>query len=147
MNRRPPPVRVEGALTREELELHNAIQGPRSSEEIRHTSFESTGLDPKFSCRPLSQWDCLTPRDVPKVMQLPPKPVTPKVAVAHSSTVELTRFQRFIRRMENAGPKIVLDRLKEEWQDPDGEDPDEEVCLFVFSTSCKFSANCLQGCS
>ena len=61
-------------------------------------------------------------------MQLPPKPTTAKVAVAtNCSTVELTRFQRFIRRMESAGPKIVLERLKEEWQEPVSEDVDEEV--------------------
>jgi hypothetical protein len=29
--------------------------------------------------------------------------------------------------MESAGPKIVLDRLKETWQDPAGEDLDEEL--------------------
>jgi hypothetical protein len=60
-------------------------------------------------------------------MHLAPKPVANKVATAHSSTLELTRFQRFIRRMESAGPRIVLDRLKEDWQDAPGEDLDEQV--------------------
>lgn len=62
-------------------------------------------------------------------MRLPPKPASPKVVVAPSSNkIELTRFQRFIRRMDSAGPKIVLERLKEEWQEPVSEDVDEEVC-------------------
>lgn len=30
----------------------------------------------------------------------------------------LTRFQRFIRRMASANPKIILDRLKEDWTNP-----------------------------
>ena len=40
----------------------------------------------------------------------------------------LTRFQRFIRRMESAGPKVVLDRLKEDWQEATSDGVDEEVC-------------------
>lgn len=27
-------------------------------------------------------------------------------------------FQRFVRRMEGAGPRIILERLKEEWDEP-----------------------------
>lgn len=117
---------IEGALSLEALKLHDALQASRTSEEIKHTSIASS--DSRFSCKPLSQWECLTPREVPREMQLPPRPVTSRVVVAHGSTTELTRFQRFIRRMESAGPKIVLDRLKEEWQEPVGEDLDEEVC-------------------
>ena len=56
------------------------------------------------------------------------RPTPKKVAVAHSTTPELTRFQRFIRRMEGAGPKVILDRLKEDWQWSTGDDVDEEVC-------------------
>lgn len=60
-------------------------------------------------------------------------PPTPEnmggIAVAHSSLLELTRFQRFIRRMESAGPKIILDRLKEEWHDPADEEAYHELTL------------------
>jgi hypothetical protein len=62
-------------------------------------------------------------------MRLPPKRVANKAAIAHSSTNDLTRFQRFIRRMEGAGPKIVLDRLKEDWQESLGDELDDEVGL------------------
>jgi hypothetical protein len=80
------------------------------------------------ACTPLSEWESLTPRGIPPEMQLRSRPTTSsKIAVARSSTLELTRFQRFIRRMESAGPRVVLDRLKEEWQDPPGEEVDEEV--------------------
>ena len=122
-------MRIEGALSREALKLHDAIQEGRTAEEVKHTSCDSSNSDSRFSCKPLSQWECLTPRGVPKEMQLPPKPITTKVAMTSSSTIELTRFQRFIRRMESAGPKIVLERLKEEWQDPVSDDVDEEVGL------------------
>lgn len=42
---------------------------------------------------------------------------------------DLTHFQRFIRRMENAGSKIILDRLKEEWNEPVDEEADDELKL------------------
>ncbi|KAF2686530.1 hypothetical protein K458DRAFT_362655 [Lentithecium fluviatile CBS 122367] len=41
----------------------------------------------------------------------------------------MTRFQRFIRRMESAGPRVILDRLKEEWHDPIDEEANEELLL------------------
>jgi hypothetical protein len=64
------------------------------------------------ACTPLSEWESLTPRGIPPEMQLRSRPTTSsKIAVARSSTLELTRFQRFIRRMESAGPRVVLDRL------------------------------------
>jgi hypothetical protein len=42
-----------------------------------------------------------------------------------STSDDLTHFQRFIRRMENAGPRIILDRLREEWHNVDEEADDE----------------------
>jgi hypothetical protein len=30
----------------------------------------------------------------------------------------MSHFQRFVRRMEGAGPRIILERLKEEWDEP-----------------------------
>ncbi|KAF2097115.1 hypothetical protein NA57DRAFT_77370 [Rhizodiscina lignyota] len=35
-----------------------------------------------------------------------------------SRTAEQSHFQRFVGRMESAGPKVVLDRLKEDWNGP-----------------------------
>ncbi|KAF2833325.1 hypothetical protein CC86DRAFT_415059 [Ophiobolus disseminans] len=118
----PCPVVIEGALSFEALKLHDAIEDDTTMED----SYEPIRSD-TVVCPPLSQWACLTPRGVPQEMQVVPKPVASKVAVAHSSTLELTRFQRFIRRMESAGPRVVLDRLKEEWEE--GEEVDEELAL------------------
>lgn len=70
-----------------------------------------------------------------------PRPTPTKVATAHSSTVDLTRFQRFIRRMEGAGPKVILDRIKEDWSETAGEEADEEVSLaLALAHSWKISA-------
>ncbi|KAF1990641.1 hypothetical protein K402DRAFT_200612 [Aulographum hederae CBS 113979] len=43
-----------------------------------------------------------------------PTPPTPPP----KDPVELTHFQRFVKRMESAGPKIILDRLREQWTEP-----------------------------
>ncbi|KAI2487533.1 hypothetical protein Ptr902_01666 [Pyrenophora tritici-repentis] len=43
--------------------------------------------------------------------------------------MELSRFQRFIRRMEGAGPKVILDRIKEDWNQVASEEADEELAL------------------
>ncbi|KAF2638146.1 hypothetical protein P280DRAFT_551789 [Massarina eburnea CBS 473.64] len=61
--------------------------------------------------------------------QLPPTPSLDGIAIAQNTLLELTRFQRFIRRMETAGPKVILDRLKEEWHDSIEADADEELIL------------------
>ena len=59
----------------------------------------------------------------------PETPVLNGIAIAHNSLLELTRFQRFIRRMENAGPKVILDRLKEEWVETSDDEINEELHL------------------
>lgn len=69
----------------------------------------------------------VAPQVAPKVAPKATPKATPKVSVAQNTNAENSRFLRFIRRMESAGPKIVLDRLKEEWQDTAGEEADEEV--------------------
>ncbi|KAL1599776.1 hypothetical protein SLS60_007580 [Paraconiothyrium brasiliense] len=71
--------------------------------------------------------DIENPRKQRKV--LPPTPVLDGIAMAQNSLLELTRFQRFIRRMESAGPKVILDRLKEDWDDPNDEETNEELHL------------------
>jgi hypothetical protein len=113
---------VEGTLSFEALKLHDDFENST----IAESPLAATHAEARFY-PPLSQWECLAPRGVPQEMRVAPNPVISKVALARSSTMELTRFQRFIRRMESAGPRIVLDRLKEEWQD-DAE-IDEEVCF------------------
>jgi hypothetical protein len=41
-----------------------------------------------------------------------------KVDHRRSRADMMTHFQRFVRRMEGAGPRIILERLKEEWDEP-----------------------------
>lgn len=136
--RTPQPIVIEGTLSTEALKLHDSSQETDHSNALKRNSLSSFDSGMRSPLRPLSQWDCLTPRGIPQEMQLPTQQVvqkapklSPKTAVAHSSTVESSRFLRFIRRMESAGPKIVLDRLKEEWQEIAGEEVDEEVSIIA----------------
>lgn len=46
-----------------------------------------------------------------------------------SPRLGLSHFQRFVRRMENAGPKIVLDRLTENWDESSDKATRDEVEL------------------
>lgn len=80
-----------------------------------------------IACRPLSQWESLTPQAIPEI-KASPKPKTNK-AVAHSGNIDTTRFQRFIGRLERAGPQIILSHLKEDSQRPPGREDDEESVL------------------
>lgn len=68
------------------------------------------------------------PSDSPATPPIEP-PVLNGIAVAHNSLLELTRYQRFIRRMENAGPKVILHRLKEEWIETSDDETNEELHL------------------
>jgi hypothetical protein len=126
-------VGIDEALRLEALELHDNFQEARTWEHTKHAPVDSTGTNSNPSSRPFSQWQCLTPRGVPTgmQMQMQARPTSKEVAVAHSSTIELTRFQRFIRRMEGAGPKVILDRLKEDWQETMGDAVDDEVCPLI----------------
>jgi hypothetical protein len=123
MYRLSSPLVYDGALSFGDLQLHDTIVEDPIEHAIRPTTTRT------IECPPLSQWESLSPRGVPRKMHLAPQPFVSKVAVAHSSTLELSRFQRFIRRMENAGPKTVLDRLTEEWQETPDEEANEEVSL------------------
>lgn len=106
------------------------IQGGQSTIVEESRPAKSEFVHSSIEYPPLSQWECLTPLEVPETMQLPLPSAINEVAVARSSTFELTRFQRFIRRMETAGPQIVLDRLKEEWHPPAKEVDDEVFSSF-----------------
>ena len=69
-------------------------------------------------CKPLAQWDSLSPMVIPRDVHTPPAWRSVKAINAGSNTVVRTRFQRFIQRLENAGPQLVLDRLRESLQEP-----------------------------
>lgn len=45
------------------------------------------------------------------------------------SPEDMTHFTRFVRRMEAAGPRIILERLKEEWEDATDDSAREEVLM------------------
>jgi hypothetical protein len=81
--------------------------------------------------RPPSDWDILLPNPHDQITMEKGLPILADedIAVTHSSTIELTRFQRFIRRMESAGPKVILDRVKEEWHNPVDDEAGEELVL------------------
>lgn len=64
-------------------------------------------------------------------LKMPPQTTPTKIVTTNSSNMQLTRFQRFIRRMEGAGPKVILDRLKEDWQVSTSDGADEEVRFFT----------------
>lgn len=109
--------------------MHDSVQESELKEGLKSSAQESFHSGSRFSYKPLSQWDCLAPHRLPTDTLLLSKPATNKNAVAYSSTVEPNRFQRFIRRIENAGPKIVLDRITEDWYGLPDEEFDEEVSL------------------
>ncbi|XP_014553100.1 hypothetical protein COCVIDRAFT_40816 [Bipolaris victoriae FI3] len=121
----PQPIK-KGYSRPEALELYESFHTKMSSNDIRTPSFDSD-----MSNKPFSQWQCLAPREVPTEMQLnvQPQPSASILYSPNSSSVQLTRFQRFIRRMESAGPKVILDRLKEDWQEATSDGVDEELIL------------------
>ncbi|KAF2463176.1 uncharacterized protein BDR25DRAFT_347392 [Lindgomyces ingoldianus] len=131
-------VKIEGCLDLEALKMQD------QPEEIAPPAIEdkpsyANSLSNLVAWRPPSNWEVILPPEHsesnetrepcerPQQKELPPLPTG--VANAHSSLLELTRFQRFIRRMESAGPKVILDRLKEEWHDPTDEETNEELAL------------------
>ena len=69
-------------------------------------------------CKPLAQWDSLSPMMIPRDVRKPSVWRSVKATEAGNNTVVRTRFQRFIQRLENAGPQLVLDRLRESLQEP-----------------------------
>ncbi|CAN9159482.1 hypothetical protein CC77DRAFT_782783 [Alternaria alternata] len=125
----PQPMETEATVKLEALELRDSFQEEQSHEDVRHMVKVNSGANSEVSCKPLSQWQCLTPRGVPSEMQIQSRLAPKKVTVSQGTTSELSRFQRFIRRMEGAGPKVILDRLKEDWQWTAGGDVDEELVL------------------
>ncbi|KAL6706510.1 hypothetical protein ACN47E_005449 [Coniothyrium glycines] len=118
-----------GNLDLESLKLCDSAQEVRTPDEQRHASFAKTSSSQRLNPKPLSEWDCLTPRRVPEELQIPINSIFNKAGIRHDSTLELSCFPRFIRRMEIASPKIVLDRLKEDWRPLPGCVVDEEVAL------------------
>lgn len=80
-----------------------------------------------IACRPLAQWDSLSPIRVPKDFRKPSASKSIRTANTHDNTHVRTRFQRFIQRMESAGPQLVLDRLKEALQESVSQESEEDL--------------------
>lgn len=128
--RRAYSVKIEGCLDLEALKLQYQPEGGVAAPVEKHPSYASGLADSNLvSWRPPSDWGVVLPNEVPQEKSLPPTPILDGIEIAHSSLLELTRFQRFIRRMESAGPRVILDRLKEEWHDPADDEADEELRL------------------
>ncbi|KAH9870359.1 hypothetical protein IAQ61_005833 [Plenodomus lingam] len=106
---KPQQVRIEGAMSVEALSLDDP------TEEIKHEHSVNSSPASKNPCRPLSQWDCLSPRGVPNGLVMRSESVVNQPASTQSNPHEPNQYQRLIRRMESASSKIVLDRLKEDW--------------------------------
>lgn len=132
-------MQIDGCLDLESLKLQHHPEediGRVSRSETRRShanGFASSKLAPWI---PPDNWNILQPEASPESgkpksqrKELPPTPILDGIAIAHSSLLELTRFQRFIRRMESAGPKVILDRLKEEWDHPHDDETNEELHL------------------
>lgn len=122
---RPQHVRIEEATNVRTSHLHESAGGPDHVARVRHNPCKSLSTNMRSSDRPLSQWDCLSPRNVPAGMRMRQDSVGNKTTLSQTGTGELSGFQRFIRRMDSASSKIILDRIKEDWSA--GGDVDEEV--------------------
>jgi len=121
---------IEGAV--DELKLrdqHEEISIVPPSPKFHRPYANGHAASSMVSWRPPSDWNIIHTQEAKQQKELPPTPVLDGIEIAHSSLLELTRFQRFIRRMESAGPKVILDRLKEEWDDPVDPEAKEEVQL------------------
>jgi hypothetical protein len=126
-------VKIEGCLDLGRLKLQDEplreevqVEQPQNLRPSYASGLTNENL---VAWRPPSSWEIHLSDEKGQEEQLSAVPVLDGIAVAHSSLLEMTRFQRFIRRMENAGPRIILDRLKEEWHDPVDEEANEELLL------------------
>ena len=103
-------------------------QQPCFPEAMTSDVVKQAGMDAKLlTCRPMAQWDSLSPMMVPRDFRKPSVSRSTKVAATQNNAFVRTRFQRFIQRLESAGPQLVLDRLKETLQEPASQDSEEEL--------------------
>ncbi|PMD34380.1 hypothetical protein L207DRAFT_437301 [Hyaloscypha variabilis F] len=95
-----------------------------TSRDSQSTSFTVTSRGRKDSWKPPEIWECPEDEDmlpkvtIPKLLEPPLRQVREKrrdPSRQRAAPVELQLLRRNIRRMEAASPKIILERLKEEW--------------------------------
>lgn len=131
-------MRIEGCLDLEALKLQDQMLREQHPEEFgppvedKGPSYASGLTDTDLvAWRPPSAWDIVLPESqkLNSEQGVATIPAVEKTDFASSSPTELTRFQRFIRRMESAGPKIILERVKEEWTNPVDEEAGDEMLL------------------
>jgi hypothetical protein len=86
----------------------------------------------------ISRWQAPSSWDIPhgKNVATEISPITsspgssPETASHRKSHTEMmSHFQRFVRRMEGAGPRIIMERLKEEWDEPSDRSMSDELQL------------------
>ncbi|KAF2131764.1 hypothetical protein P153DRAFT_312452 [Dothidotthia symphoricarpi CBS 119687] len=123
--RRQYPIQVEEHLNFQSLD--DLVSKDNTSPALTTEATHHVSPQSKFY-RPLSQWESLSPQVIREIT-IPSKPETKKVAVAHSSTLELIRIQQFIHSIEGTHPQDVLDRLREDWLEYSGEEIEDEVAL------------------
>ncbi|OCL09979.1 hypothetical protein AOQ84DRAFT_338101 [Glonium stellatum] len=126
--RRSYSVDIQGCLDLDQFKFdYEEVEGVIPPQADEWSSYASNISPTLLSWKAPSEWDVILSTE-----SAPRKRLSSLGAYSSSSDpslVELTHFQRFIRRMESAGPKIILDRLKEEWNDPVDEEADEELQL------------------
>lgn len=134
--RRAYSVRVEGCQDFEGLSLQDQAEDevPPVLLPEGYPPHPCTIIDPSNATwKPPTGWDiglsAVKEQLQEQEKQVAPTRVLDGIAIAQNTLLELTRFQRFIRRMETAGSKIILDRLKEEWHDPVDAEANEELQL------------------
>ena len=114
-----------------EAETQITMQAPTQVEAVTETQLVIRSRKPSHT-QTISQSPKQNQTQNPTQPQPKTQPETPVlngIAIAHNSLLELTRFQRFIRLLENAGPNVILDRLKEEWVEPSDDETNEELHL------------------
>lgn len=103
-------------------------QQPYRQEVMPVEETKQAGMDVKLiAYRPMAQWDSLSPMMVPRDFRKPSVSRSTKTTATQDNAFARTRFQRFIRRLDCAGPQVVLNRLKESLQEPANQDLEEEL--------------------
>ncbi|OCK85906.1 hypothetical protein K432DRAFT_388161 [Lepidopterella palustris CBS 459.81] len=125
-------VEIQGCLDLQQFKFSEddpeEVEGMVHTPPTEHCAAQQTSISPTLeSWKAPSEWEVILATE--SHQNRSSSITADTIASDASSSSDLTHFQRFIRRMENAGPKIILDRLKEEWNDPVNEEADDELKL------------------
>lgn len=118
---------IQGCLDLDQLKFNDEAGEVMPVRADEWPSYASNISPTLLSWKAPSEWDVILSTE--PVSQKRLSSIGGDSSSSDPSFAGLTHFQRFIRRMESAGPKIILERLKEEWNDPVDEEADEELQL------------------